>query len=473
MTRLTQFFKGDDEKFSASQLCVILVTFIEAMSHPLATIIIPIQLMAIQQSGFMPGFENTVIGIGMCVANAASWLTDRIGHIYIPRFGEVFNIIFIIIYEILIGLFLIEHRYTSLVGVLMLGPVVKALIKGPINTSFKAIEADAVSKKQMEKWKPAMRIWYIFAMSMGGLFEMCIITWLGNEWTLDQVVPIIMLSIACSVPKSLVSFFMSMKKNVQNDDSEQQLDTVPMLEKNASSADVVKNTMGTESGTKTGSFKGTVHDSTETSSPSKDADRQLRRRLPVFMFVYQSIFMLGSGMSIRFFPLFFYVDMGMSPLLLQMMALVLLLGIFLMTHFVKNYTSMERFKNQDMFTRISLMNGVGIICTLLMLSVVTYVHLPFTWAIVALCMITRSTFFNATHPMETAIITNNVPKNERTRWDSLESVPFLVWSFSAIIGGLISDMTHSYKRTFLFTTTIHMVAVAFFMVSMRKMLLKK
>merc|ERR1719273_217369 len=70
--------------------------------------------------------------------------------------------------------------------------------------------------------------------------------------------------------------------------------------------------------------------------------------------------------------------------------------------------------------------------------------------------IVRTALMNATYPLQESILMDFVPKNERARWKSLESVAQFGWCGSAVLGGVISD-EWDYTSTFLITAIIQTV----------------
>jgi len=69
---------------------------------------------------------------------------------------------------------------------------------------------------------------------------------------------------------------------------------------------------------------------------------------------------------------------------------------------------------------------------------------------------------NCTYPLNESILMDFVPKNERARWKSLDSVVSFGWCGSAAIGGWLSDK-YDYTFTFLITAIIQSVGVLCFL----------
>lgn len=72
--------------------------------------------------------------------------------------------------------------------------------------------------------------------------------------------------------------------------------------------------------------------------------------------------------------------------------------------------------------------------------------------------ILRTGLINSPYPLTESILMDYVPKDQRARWKSLESLASFGWCGSAAAGGYISDK-FDYTRTFLITATIQVVGI--------------
>eukprot|EP00977_Amphora_coffeiformis_P008155 scaffold1827_cov167-Amphora_coffeaeformis.AAC.3 len=72
----------------------------------------------------------------------------------------------------------------------------------------------------------------------------------------------------------------------------------------------------------------------------------------------------------------------------------------------------------------------------------------------------RTALMNASYPLEESILMDFVPKNQRGRWKSLESIASFGWCGSAALGGWASDHAHGdYTYTFRITAVIQSLGV--------------
>jgi MFS family permease len=71
----------------------------------------------------------------------------------------------------------------------------------------------------------------------------------------------------------------------------------------------------------------------------------------------------------------------------------------------------------------------------------------------------RTSLMNASYPLQESILMDFVPKDERARWKSLDSVAAFGWCGSAALGGWLSDR-FDYTYTFLITAILQSVGIA-------------
>jgi MFS family permease len=70
----------------------------------------------------------------------------------------------------------------------------------------------------------------------------------------------------------------------------------------------------------------------------------------------------------------------------------------------------------------------------------------------------RTAFMNATYPIQESILMDFVPKHERARWKSLDSVASFGWCGSAALGGWLADK-FDYTYTFLITAVLQSIGI--------------
>ena len=66
----------------------------------------------------------------------------------------------------------------------------------------------------------------------------------------------------------------------------------------------------------------------------------------------------------------------------------------------------------------------------------------------------RTAIMNSSSGMKRSILMDAVPKSQRVRWNSLESVTRMTWSGSALLGGFLVDR-YGYRSCFLITAIVY------------------
>jgi MFS family permease len=138
---------------------------------------------------------------------------------------------------------------------------------------------------------------------------------------------------------------------------------------------------------------------------------------------------LSSGMSIRYFAIFLYDNLKLDPVLVQVLYTVtpaLQIGL-------------QRYAQHlgDLHGRCRTTVWLKWIGILFMFSMVAaYEHGLPRWVVCAVFVL-RTAFNNAPAALTKSVLMDSVPKSERAKWASLESVNMFSWSGSAFLGGIL------------------------------------
>jgi MFS family permease len=153
--------------------------------------------------------------------------------------------------------------------------------------------------------------------------------------------------------------------------------------------------------------------------------------LPSIIVLTDVCFGLASGMSVRFFPLFFMDTYNLSPMAVS--------GIYVLSPLLTSLASFLAQRTSHHLGRVS----TTITCKLLGVSLLflmcflDYHHVS-AFAVIPVYIL-RTALMNSTKPLTRSIIMDAVPKEDRGKWNSLESVTMATWSGSAVLGGLLVD----------------------------------
>ena len=188
---------------------------------------------------------------------------------------------------------------------------------------------------------------------------------------------------------------------------------------------------------------------------------------------------LASGMTVKFFPIFFLHVLQMDPIQVQTIYLIspffiafsapilqglsckygrilvtccvkslgviLLFAMAILT--IKVTDNTERLPVNDIhensMTHGGSFDGVEELPSISSFGAESEVskHQPgaiWVWTIIFIYLV-RTALMNSTKPLTKSILMDFVPKHQRGRWQSLESVNMATWSGSAVLGGYLID----------------------------------
>jgi MFS family permease len=141
---------------------------------------------------------------------------------------------------------------------------------------------------------------------------------------------------------------------------------------------------------------------------------------------------LASGMSIRYFPIFFLNDMKLSPMVVQILYIASPL-----TQTVLSKVAHWGGRRLGRCQMAVIYKYIGI--SFLACMIGAHVGgLP--RAFVCFLFVARTSFMNSTGALTKSVLMDAVPRHERGKWSALESVTMFSWSGSAAVGGILVGM---------------------------------
>lgn len=140
---------------------------------------------------------------------------------------------------------------------------------------------------------------------------------------------------------------------------------------------------------------------------------------------------LASGMSIRYFAIFLCDNLRLSPVAVQVVYIISpILQVFL-----QNKAQLLAKTHGRCKVTIAL-KWIGIS---LMITMVALYKLGASRILICIALILRTAFMNSPSSLTKSVLMDHVPKEERAKWASLESVSMVSWSGSAALGGILVD----------------------------------
>ena len=338
---------------------------------------------------------------------------------------------------------------------------------GVANTSLSALFADSIPRGERSYYFTQRSILVTLGNMFGPTAALVMFSVLGDHWTVEECATVMALGqIICFPALVLLCFFNDKYAvNTENDNQETSNDDVNDSRYQRCDLESCRATECTgeqlrrrehqlivrlESRDQNGAAADGDDNDNNDSEPSVSWWSFLRqRKLPAFIASADLIGGLASGMSIRYFPLFFVNNLHLGPVIVQLLYMLspLLNAIFMKT-------------GQCLATRFGRLHivvankWVGIFFMIAMIAAYHW-HLP-TWCVCILYVL-RTAFMNCTGALSRSMLMDHVPKEERGKWSALESVNMFSWSGSAALGGILVGLV-GLLPLFFFTATLQLIA---------------
>lgn len=340
-----------------------------------------------------------------------------------------------------------EKQLTAMIamGVIMaLWGVGDGIVNGPAS----ALYADSIPEGKRSLYYNYLFVFYMVASAVGPLVSIMLFQTLGDVWDLYHLRLIIYVGMSIEIFNSLLMMLFDDAKALDEPTSEE-------ATRGETSDEGCNDGAGQQ-------VEGEVQDAEvndnaavpDASSSTPRTGVMTRRWIPYIIFFQGLIMAIGSGMTIKFFPLFFKDEVGMSPSQVQVVYFILPFAMVVVSTFG------EKLSNSCGFGRVQttlLFSCMGISCLFGMVFFKSYLdNHPY---VLVPIYVMRSSLMNGSYPLVESILMDFVPKEERARWKSLDSVASFGWCGSAALGGMIADR-YDYTHTFLATAIVQSIGLA-------------
>ena len=283
---------------------------------------------------------------------------------------------------------------------------------GIANTSISALFADSIHDGDRSFYFTRRFILITVGNTVGPLVSLMLFACLGDEWTVHDCAIVMSIGqIVCFPAVILLCFF--------NDDD------IPQAPSTQSDPLIPPIAETTEPDSDGETSTGVTPDPESRVCPFIAPHRVI----PVLVTTADLLSGLGSGMSIRYFPIFFVDSLHLSPIAVQVLYVVAPM-------FQASFMTL----GQHLSKRIGrcavsvYLKWIGI-C--LMFGMIASYSLGAPRWLVCTFYILRTGSMNSTGALTRSVLMDNVPKEERGKWSALESVNMFSWSGSACIGGIL------------------------------------
>lgn len=170
------------------------------------------------------------------------------------------------------------------------------------------------------------------------------------------------------------------------------------------------------------------------------------RHVPVLLFISDFIISNGAGMTVNFFPLFFFQEYQLSPIQVNI--------LFVLQPFLIVILSIASQRASRYCGRMPVVVSTRVLatCCLLYMS-----YAESLWLQVGLFLLRGGTM-RCSQALRRSVLMDHVPRNQRARWNSLEGLTVFSWSGSAVIGGYLID-AYGYRYCFFLTSIVYFVGL--------------
>lgn len=294
---------------------------------------------------------------------------------------------------------------------------------GVVSGPCQALYADSIPEGTRSTFYTYQFACYLTASSVGPLVSILIFHTLGDEWDIHHLRVVMYVGLAMEVCNAWLMMLFDDKK---------------ALETNQES------TATNDSGDEDGHLEDVL-------LSSRTPLQKRQEWIPYIVFFSGLISALGNGMTVKFFPLFFKDEVGMSPSQVQviymLVPLVMVVLGFLCTKIAG--TGVGRVQTAALYN----LGAISLLLTMVFFKKYLELHPRFLVPIYVI----RTGLMNSTYPLCESILMDYVPKDQRGRWKSLDSVAIFGWCGSAALGGWVADK-YDYTHTFFLTAIFEIVS---------------
>eukprot|EP00667_Euglena_gracilis_P008170 EG_transcript_8273 len=281
----------------------------------------------------------------------------------------------------------------------------------------------------------------LFSQATGPIIAIASFYYLGNHWTVNECRNVLYIGCAVGLIAALVQALFLDSKTLGHESEAIQVVSSPAS--------------GVPSPTNEEPDK--VDD--EAASPEPDPELMKKvafgcidaQTVPWIISVSNVVTGLASGMTIKFFPLFFQNEAGLSPIAVNAIFVVSPLTIALTSTTIQ---PISRYCGR--IETILLIRAIGIGLLVAMAVLKQYWRNP---AVTIPLYIVRTALMNSVYPLTKSVMMDFIPKRSRGKWTAVNSIASFGWSGSAVLGGWLVDV-HGYGFSFHITAAVQGVAAA-------------
>ncbi len=390
---------------------ILMFTFISVTSRTLwiQSVLIAYIYLISSHNDVTVGFLSSITGIiQLCVSFPTGYLSDIScqRHVMI-RLGTVCG-------YVSVALFLCAVIRKS-ITLLSLALCIFGGYWGIVQTVVLALFTDSIPNGLTTKYFTQRLLATRCGVAMGPLTSLIMFLCIGNRWTIGHCSWVLTLSQLLSIPGLILLWYLTednitqanTTSSIQHQDESNGSSSVPSLK----------------------------------TYSSKQISEEIATEIALTISACELIANLANGMCIRFFPVFFMDKLGMHPSSIQILYICNpVLGIGMAS--LARYLSIK----SSRCSVCIILQSIGVFFFFSFIFTYQYTHTlhgedPSTNSRIFICVlfVLRTIFLNSTQALTKSILMDVVPKEERGRWSSFESINTATWAGSAFLGGILCD----------------------------------
>jgi len=287
---------------------------------------------------------------------------------------------------------ILGNNMTAIFVALALWGLYQAITR-PALESILADSLETGRRSRIYSWLHLVRQ---LAMSIGPFISVLLFTLFGDDWELGILKNVMLVGILITGVSIIIMEFFNDKKSL-------------------------------------GKISESIKEEPEPEEEEEEPKNGLRSKLPrrtkliPYLLVGSNVIVgIGAGMTIKYFPIFFIEVYNLKPIWVQV---------------IMGFTAVATGLTGLLAQKLSMRRGRPLMIFIFQLSATLclfgLIFYPTVWLLVPL-FIARGSLMNAGQPLSRSILMDVVPKKNRGKWNSLETLAWgLFWNFSAVVGGYI------------------------------------
>eukprot|EP00884_Botryococcus_braunii_P015730 jgi/Botrbrau1/2840/Bobra.0125s0047.1 len=430
--------------------------------------------------------------VGVVAALPAGWLADFTRRDYLLKACGATSLVAIFFYSVALLLRPVQWAFLGMSELnkyvmWCVGAALWGLTTG-LSTVNDALLADSVPTGGRSTVYTALYASTLLMSMCGPLFDAVMFLYHGNNWSLRTLQTVMLVGMGLQIIPGIAAFFFDDDKTLGHEadalleegdsprepllngyprpggqDSDSDFMTESMTEEECDDGEQETGEAEEEGQVRGGGAGACTQQPRVRFGPTQDHAGRVRARdrwsrfrmyIPVIITLSDVLYGLASGMTIKFFPLFFKDVVMLSPAFLHFVLagqpLCIAIGSIIVrsiAHVVGRVQTILFFKFIGV-TLMALMALMGIFGG------------GVAWKMATLMVpifLVRTSVNNACNPLSNSILMDFLPKERRGRWNSLNSIISWGWAGSALIGGYLIQK-YGYTVTFGVTAVVQLMA---------------